>query len=120
VRFCWRRSRVRGLTMMQRPILLLRNTAAKCRIRRADITLLVASHKPMTNPWISHAKFTELLSRHRLRGAKTIAAVRYVLVDGLSQYAAAKKVGIAESAVSRALARLRAPTCPHCGQPLKG
>jgi transposase len=67
---------------------------------------------------LSQLEFRDLLSYHRLRGAKTLAAVRYVLVDGMSQYAAAHKAEIHESAVSRAIARLRAALCPHCGHPM--
>jgi hypothetical protein len=64
-------------------------------------------------------EYERLAKAHRLRGEKTIAACRVVLVDGLSAYAAARKVGIEESTISRALAKLRRPLCPHCGQPLR-
>jgi predicted DNA-binding protein (UPF0251 family) len=73
----------------------------------------------MTRVKLSQLEFRDLLSYHRLRGAKTLAAMRYVLVDGMSQYAAAHKAGVAESAVSRALARLRSALCPHCGAPMR-
>ena len=64
-------------------------------------------------------EYAKLVKAHRLRGEKTIAACKAVLVDGLTAYAAAHKVGIAESTISHALARLRRPLCPTCGQPLR-
>ena len=63
-------------------------------------------------------EYTRLAKAHRLRGEKTLAACRAVLVDGLTAYAAAHKVVVAESIISRALAKLRRPLCPHCGQPM--
>ena len=64
-------------------------------------------------------EYAKLTKANRLRGEKTIAACRAVLVDALTAYAAAHKIGIEESTVSRALARLRRPLCPTCGQPLR-
>ena len=64
-------------------------------------------------------EYAKLVNAHRLRGEKTIAACRAVLVDGLTGYAAAQKIDVAESTISRALARLRRPLCPHCGQPMR-
>lgn len=64
-------------------------------------------------------EFARLANAHRLRGEKTIAACRAVLVDGLTAYATAHKIGVEESTISRALARLRRALCPYCGQPLK-
>jgi hypothetical protein len=64
-------------------------------------------------------EYTRLVKANRLRGEKTIAACRAVLVDGLTAYAAAHRVGVAESIISRALAKLRRPLCPTCGQPVK-
>ena len=64
-------------------------------------------------------EYAKLVTAHRLRGAKTIAACRAVLVDDLSAYAAAQKIGVEESVISRALAMLRRPLCPHCGQPMR-
>jgi len=66
---------------------------------------------------MTHAEFKKLIKSHELRG-QSVAAARLVLVDGLSAYAAAHRLGIAESTISRALARLRRPLCPHCSQPL--
>ena len=54
-------------------------------------------------------EYDKLAKAHRLRGEKTIEACKAVLVDELTAYAAAREVGIAESAISRALARLRRP-----------
>lgn len=53
--------------------------------------------------------------RHRLRG-DTREACRLVLIKGLSNYAAAKKTGVAKSTIGRALARLDRGVCPTCGQ----
>ena len=64
-------------------------------------------------------EYAKLVNAHRLRGEKTIAACRAVLVDGLTAYAAAHKIGVEQSTISRALARLRRALCPHCGQPMR-
>ena len=64
-------------------------------------------------------EYAKLVNAHRLRGEKTIAACRVVLVDGLTAYAAAHKISIEESVISRALGRLRRPLCPRCGQPMR-
>ena len=64
-------------------------------------------------------QFDQLVKAHRIRRDKTIKACRAVLVDGMSAYAAARKYGLNESIISRALAKLRRPRCPTCGQPLK-
>lgn len=64
-------------------------------------------------------EYAKLVKAHRLRGEKTIAACGAVLVDGLTAYAAAHKIGIEESTISRALAKLRRPLCPTCGQPTR-
>lgn len=64
-------------------------------------------------------EYARLAKTHRLRGEKTIAACKAVLVDGLTAYAAADKIGVEESTISRALAKLRRPLCSHCGQPLR-
>lgn len=48
---------------------------------------------------------------------RTAHAARLVLVDGLTSYAAAQSTGIHESAVSRAVRKLRPETrqvCQHC------
>ena len=63
------------------------------------------------------SEFNTLVKRHNLKGA-SVDAARRVLVDGLSAYAAAKELGITESTISRALAKLKRPLCPCCQQPL--
>ena len=63
-------------------------------------------------------KFDQLIAAHGLRGARTIAACRLVLVDGLPAIEAAQKAGINRSAVSRALAKLRREVCESCGHPI--
>ena len=68
---------------------------------------------------MTRKEYAELVKAHRLRGGKTIAGCSAVLVDGLTAYAAAHKIGIEESTISRALAKLRRPLCPHCGQPMR-
>lgn len=65
---------------------------------------------------MTSAEFSKLAKTHRLRGG-SLGAARMVLVDGLTGYAAAKKSGLAESTVSRALDRLRRPICPACHRP---
>lgn len=68
---------------------------------------------------MTQKEYATLVKAHRLRGEKTIAACRAVLVDGRTAYAAAKKIGVEESTISRALAKLRRPLCPTCSQPLR-
>jgi len=52
--------------------------------------------------------------------SKTMQAVDLVLDQGLTVYAAAKQIGINQSAVHRALARREGKeTCPCCGQVLR-
>lgn len=63
-------------------------------------------------------EFRKLVTAHRIRGAKTIRACRLVLVEGQTAYAASQTAKIDEAAISRALAKLRRPRCPHCGQPM--
>ncbi len=64
-------------------------------------------------------EYAKLVKAHRLRGEKTIAACGAVLVDELTAYAAARKIGVEESTISRALAKLRRSLCPTCGQPMR-
>ena len=64
-------------------------------------------------------EYAKLVKAHRLRGERTIAACKAVLVSRLTIAAAAGKIGIAGPTVSQALARLRRPLCPACGQPLR-
>ena len=52
-------------------------------------------------------QFRALLLRTRMRdGDRTTEACKLVLCSGLTAYAACKKVGVSQSAVSKALARL--------------
>ena len=64
------------------------------------------------------AQFTRALSATRMSPeGRTAQAVRLVLVDGLTSYAAAQRIGLHESAVSRAVRKLQPPErvpCPHC------
>ena len=47
--------------------------------------------------------------------SRTARAVRLVLIDGLSDNAAAREIGVNPSAVTRARNRLlRRVPCPHC------
>lgn len=63
-----------------------------------------------------------LLAANIARDSQSARACKAVLVEGISAYGAAKACAIAESTVSRALARMRevkAPNkCPHCGSKL--
>lgn len=65
---------------------------------------------------------TALAATHMPSDSLTAQAVRLVLVDGLSAYAAAQQMGMQRSAVSRALKRLEphlhASHCPTCGHAL--
>ena len=61
----------------------------------------------------------KLIVAHRVRGEKTIAALRLVLIDGLTAYEAAQIIGTPQSLISRAKQRLERPLCPHCGQPMR-
>ena len=52
--------------------------------------------------------------------SKTMQALDLVLIEGLSQYAAAQKMGVTTAAVSRAFTRRKDKTlCPYCGQVLR-
>lgn len=63
------------------------------------------------------SEFERLINIHGL-GPLSINGARLVLVHGLTKYAAAKQLGIAESTVGRAVARLKRPLCKSCGQVL--
>ena len=67
---------------------------------------------------MNEREYRKLVEAQRLRGKKTIRACRVVLVDGETAYVASQTTGLDESVISRALARLKRPLCPHCGQPL--
>lgn len=66
---------------------------------------------------VTTEEFTTIARAHRLRGRKTLAGCRLVLVDGLTAYRAAQSVKVSEAALSRALAKLRLPLCPLCHKP---
>jgi len=59
--------------------------------------------------------FENLMNFHRIMGERKRKAVALIM-GGKTQYAAAKEIGISESAVSRAMAKLRRPVCTECGQ----
>lgn len=63
-------------------------------------------------------EFEKLADLHRLQG-DTREACRLVLIEKISGYAAAKKTGVAESTISRALKRIGRDTCRSCGQVIK-
>ena len=63
------------------------------------------------------AEFRRLADAHKITG-RTREALRLVTVDGLTAYAAAQQVGIAQSTVGRAKERIERPLCPHCEQPM--
>lgn len=63
------------------------------------------------------SQFTAALAAANIRpSTRTAKACRLVLVEGMTAYAASRQVRIAESVVSRALAKLARPVCPTCGQ----
>ena len=66
---------------------------------------------------MTSAEYSQLADLHRLR-AKTREAVKLVLVDGRSNYAAAQQTGVAASTIGRVLSRFDLGKCPHCGHPL--
>lgn len=66
---------------------------------------------------IPQKEFSALVRAHGLRGAKTIRALRLVMVKGESGAEAARLAGIDQGAVTRGLAKLDRPLCPCCGQP---
>jgi hypothetical protein len=73
------------------------------------------------SPVLTETEFKQRLAATAMPPAgKSARACRLVLVEGLTAYGAAQRIGIAESAVSRALARLRSVEpvthCPLCGQ----
>lgn len=50
--------------------------------------------------------------------AKSVAACRLVLVDGLGVREAAREAGVAASSVSRMLRKIPSGVCKCCGAPL--
>jgi hypothetical protein len=64
------------------------------------------------------AEFKRRVALTRM-GGRSLHAARLVLVDGLSRYAAAERVGVGIAAVSRAAARIEnMQFCKCCGQPM--
>jgi predicted DNA-binding protein (UPF0251 family) len=66
---------------------------------------------------MTEAQFQRLLAASPLRGKNTIEACRLVLVEHISEAAAARAVQINQSAVSRALAKIPKRICPTCRKP---
>lgn len=68
---------------------------------------------------MTETEFKKAVAATRLRpGSRTVAACRLVLVDGLTAYAAARKIGITAGAISAGLRALRRPRCAACGAAL--
>jgi len=67
---------------------------------------------------MSPTQFSQALLVARMREqARTSQAARLVLVDGIGQREAARRLGINASAVTRAVALLQPRAhCPTCGQ----
>lgn len=65
---------------------------------------------------VSPAEYAALAAAHGL-SPRTAEACRLVLVERLSQYAAARRAGMAPSTVLRALRQLARPVCRECGRP---
>lgn len=66
---------------------------------------------------MTSSQFTAALTASNMRpSTRTAKACRLVLVDGMTAYAASQQTGLAQSVVSRALAKLARPVCPTCGQ----
>lgn len=63
-------------------------------------------------------EFNRLVKIHGLRG-ESVEACRRVLVEGETAYIVARDLDLAESTISRALARLARKICETCGQPIK-
>lgn len=61
-------------------------------------------------------EFRRLADAHGITG-RTREALQLVLVDDLTAYQAAQQIGIAQSTIGRAKARMERPLCPCCGQP---
>lgn len=59
------------------------------------------------------AQFRSIANAHGMTG-RTREALELVMVSGLSAYAAARRVGVDKSAISRARQRIERPLCPHC------
>ena len=62
-------------------------------------------------------EFNIIANLHRLR-ANTREAVRLVLVDGMSNYAAAGRTNIAASTIGRVIARIAHNKCAYCDHDL--
>lgn len=63
-------------------------------------------------------QFTAAIASTHLQDGQTVRACRMVLVDGLSQSAAATACGINRSAVSRAIKKIPTRFCRTCKQPI--
>jgi predicted DNA-binding protein (UPF0251 family) len=66
---------------------------------------------------MTNAQFQRLLSASSLRGPRTIEACRLVLVDHITAYAASQRLGINQSAISRALRKIPKRICHACHRP---
>lgn len=70
--------------------------------------------------WSKHGDDPRPVTEVAPRLSKTMQAVQLVESEGLTVYAAAKRLGIHDSAVHKALKRREGKTlCPHCGQIIK-
>ena len=65
---------------------------------------------------ITQKEFDRLIRVHRIRGTKTVKALRLVLVDGRTGADAAREALVDQGVISRGLAKLARPTCSKCGQ----
>ncbi len=67
---------------------------------------------------IPEKEFRARIKAHGIYGERTVTALHLVLVKGFGMAQAARLADIHQAAVTRALARLRRPTCDACGQAL--
>lgn len=69
---------------------------------------------------LTAAEFSKRAAAAKMCG-RACDAARLVLVDGLSRYAAAERIGVDVSAVSRAAKRIgEVSLCKCCGQSIPG
>jgi hypothetical protein len=67
-------------------------------------------------------QFDQALAQHPKMppNSLSVQAARLVLVNGATAYRVAQSLGMAQSTVSRAVARILAPHCPSCTCNRKG
>lgn len=70
----------------------------------------------MASTAMTNEEFERRIAIHRVHSETMIAAARRVLVDGCGQREACRLVGCTSGQLNPIVKKLRADTCPCCGQ----